>query len=81
MRIEDLEEISGNTHGFPALVATITDEPLFFKDEEGNIESVDDHEEGIDFFYGKKGCFLIRKGHKSIAERKIRLHDEFGIDW
>ena len=74
------EEVEGGTHDMPALIANLTDEPLFFYDGEGTFTNVDDIK-GVDFFNGKKGCFMVKSGHKAIAEWKVRMHDDYGIKW
>lgn len=30
---------------------------------------------------GKEGEFLVAKGRLDIAEWKVTMHDDFGIDW
>lgn len=68
--------VEGGTHDFPALVWSLTDEEVFFKDEGGKMIPLDD-EVGIDCFKDKKGNFYLRQGRFTIAQWKVWMHDTF----
>lgn len=78
---DGFEEVEGDTHGMPALISSLTDETVFFRDNNGILTNVDDVKEGIDYFAGKEGRFVVMKGRKAIAEWKVRVHDNYGIEW
>ena len=65
-----------NKKDFPALVWSLTDEEVFFKDEGGKMIPLDD-EVGIDFFKDKKGNFYLRQGRFTITQWKVWMHDTF----
>lgn len=74
-------EISGGTHDMPALIASLTDEKIYFRNTNWTYFDVDEPKEGIDYFRDKEGVFVVDKGRKAIAEWKVRMHDDFGVEW
>ena len=66
-------KLSGWTHDLPALVQSLTDFSLYFRDSEtGNFEVVED---SIDFYEDRDGAFFINANEYDEAIRQINEHD------
>jgi hypothetical protein len=69
-------KVHGWTHDLPAFIYCNTSVPLFFYDEFNHtIESVDDHDAGIDDFEGRTGYFVVLDEDYDIAMQKVEEHD------
>lgn len=77
MMREDLIVVDGDTHkGTANLVWSYSSQPLYFLHDDGNIDCVDWHNEGIDYFIGVNGEFAVHKYDWSDAIREIDEHEE-----
>ena len=74
---DDLIVVDGDTHqGTANLVWSFSSQPLYFIHDDGNIDCVDWHDEGIDYFIGVNGEFAVHKYDWSDAMREIDEHEE-----
>ena len=77
MMRDDLVVVDGDTHqGTANLVWSFSSRPLYFIYDDGNIDCVDWHDEGIDYFIGVNGEFAVHKYDYSDAMREIDEHEE-----
>ena len=77
MMRDDLVVVDGDTHqGTANLVYTFSSLPLYFIHDDGSIDCVDWHEEGIDYFIGTNGEFAVHKYDWSDAMREIDEHEK-----
>lgn len=77
MMRDDLIIVDGDTHqGTANLVWSFSSQPLYFIHDDGNIDCVDWHDEGIDYFIGENGEFAVHKYDWSDAMREIDEHEE-----
>ena len=73
----DLIVVDGDTHqGTANLVWSFSSRPLYFIHNDGNIDYVDWHEEGIDYFIGINGEFAVHIYDWSDAMREIDENEE-----
>ena len=68
-------KVHGWTHGDPALIYSITEIALFFRDDDGTIECVDDNPAGIDAYEERHGSFCVVADQYDEAFRQIEQHD------
>ena len=69
-------KVHGWTHGEPALIYSITEIALFFRDDNGTIESVDNNPAGIDAYENRIGFFCVVADEYDEAFRQIEQHDK-----
>ena len=75
MMRDDLMVVDGGIHqGTANLVWSFSSRPLYFVHNDGYIDCVDWHDEGIDYFIGVNGEFAIHKYEWSDAMREIDEH-------
>lgn len=72
--------VHGWTHDTPALICSLTEYALYFRNPDGTIECVDDHEEGIDYYEDREGDFCILEENYEPALMQIEEHDEMGVE-
>lgn len=74
---DDLIVVDGDTHqGTANLVWSCSSQSLYFIHDDGNVDCVDWHEEGIDYFIGTNGKFAVHKYEWSDAMREIDEHEK-----
>lgn len=72
----DLIIVDGDTHsGSANLIWSFSSISLYFIHEDGEIESVDDNECGIDGFIGLNGDFAVIKGEYEQAMKEVEEHE------
>lgn len=69
-------KVHGWTHDDPALIFSITETALFFRDNDGTIESVDDNPDGIDAYENREGSFCVVADEYDYAFKQIEEHDK-----
>lgn len=72
--------INGWTHGIAALIESLTEYALFFRDGNGTIECVSDNPKGIDAYEDREGTFCVLAEDYYPALNQIREHDDFGVE-
>lgn len=68
-------KVHGWTHDAPALIFSITETALFFRDNDGTIESVDDNPGGIDAYENREGSFCVVADEYDYAFKQIEEHN------